>query len=572
MKSKCEAIRWVGGMFPALGLLVSLACGGGGGASPAPVVPPTPSFSLAAAPSNLSLAQGGSGSSTLTVAPKDGFTGTVTLSVANLPTGITASFNPVSTTTSTSVALTVSAATVPGTYAITLNGAAPGAASAATTLTLQVTSSLPSFSLSLNPTGPLTLLAGASGSVGVQVSGHNGFAGAVAFSVSGLPAGVTGTFNPVSSASASALQVTVGAAVAAGTYPFTIKGSSAGVTDATLPGSLVVTSGAAGTTDVYIAGYVNSSVPIAGYWKNGVPVALSDGSKTAVAYGVTVSGGDVYVVGYESDGDSYVMSSGVIDRYRVAKLWKNGTVTRLSDGTYNAEAHAAAVNGTDVYVAGREATTHSGTGGYSGYSVAKVWKNGVGTALTSAAGFAQASAIAFSGADVYLAGYQQVGNTYQTAVYWKNNTAVFLTDGSTVAEATGIAVSGSDVYVSGQQEAAVVGATVVKLWKNGVATSLSNGAQSDYGTGIALNGTDVLVSGSQAYAAMLWQNAQPIALTSATSAVAQTLAVTVSAGTVWLCGTYNSKAAYWDKNRQGWKLTDGTESLSSANGIFVVTH
>jgi hypothetical protein len=536
------------------------------------VVTPTPSFSLSAAPSTLSLAQGGTGNSTLSVAPKDGFTGTVTLAATGLPTGVTASFNPVSTATSTSVTFTVPAATVPGTYAVSLGGTAPGAPSTATTLTLQVTApSVPGFSLSQSPAGPVTLAPGASGSMGVQVSAHNGFAGAVAFSVSGLPSGVTGTFNPVASTSASTLQLAVGGAVAAGTYPFTVKGSSAGVADAALPGSLVVTSGAAGTTDVYIAGYVNPSLPIAGYWKNGVPVALSDGSKTAVAYAVTVSGADVYVAGYEADGDSYVTNLGVIDRYRVAKLWKNGTTIRLSDGTYHAEAHAVAVSGTDVYVAGREATTHSSTGGYSGFSVAKVWKNGVGTALTSPGGFAQASAIAFSGSDVYLAGYQQVGNTYQTAVYWKNNTAVILTDGTTVAEATGIAVSGTDVYVSGQQEATVVGATVVKLWKNGVATSLSNGAQSDYGTGIALNGTDVLVSGSQAYLAMLWQNGQPIALTNNT-AVAQTLAVTVSAGTVWLCGTYNNKAAYWDKNRNGWKLTDGTESLSEALGIFVVTH
>lgn len=675
MKSRFEMARWAGQMLPALGLLVSLACGGGGGsAAPTPAPTPTPSFTLYAAPSSLSLVQGTAGSASLSIIPKDGFTGSVTASAANLPTGVTASFNPASTTTATAVTFAVAAATVPGTYSITLNGVAAGASSAAATMSLQVTaSSVPSFSLAMNPAGPLTLAAGSSGNVGVQVAGQNGFAGPVAFSVSGLPAGVTGTFSPASSPTASTLLVTVGATVAAGTYPFTVKGTSAGVTDATLTGSLVVTTVAqpsfsltqspagplalvagtsgtlgvqvagqngftaavafsvsglpasvtgtfnpasstsastlqvsvgasvtagtypftikgtsagvadatltgslvvsnvvTGTTDVYIAGYVNPSLPIAGYWKNGVAVALSDGSKTAVAYAVTVSSGDVYVAGYEADGNSYVTNLGVIDRYRVAKVWKNGAVTRLSDGTYHAEAHAVAVSGTDVYVAGREATTHSSTGGYSGFSVAKIWKNGVGTALTSPAGFAQASAIAFSGSDVYLAGYQQVGSTYQTALYWKNNTAVMLTDGSTVAEATGIAVSGTDIYVSGHQETAT-GTKIAKQWKNGVATTLSNGAQSDYGTGIALNGTDVLVSGSQAYLAMLWQNAQPIAL-SDTSAVAQTLAVTVSNGTVWLCGTYNNKAAYWDKNRQGWKLTDGTESLSSANGIFVVTH
>ncbi len=496
----------------------------------------------------------------------------MTLSATSLPPGVTASFNPASTTTSTSVTFTVPAATIPGTYTITLSGAAPGASSTATTLTLQVTaSSQPGFSLAQTPAGPLALVAGASGSLGFQVSAQNGFTGAVAFSVSGLPTAVTGTFNPVSSTSASTLQVAVGGAVATGTYPFTVKGSSAGLADVTLAGSLVVSSGAAGTTDVYIAGYVNSSLPIAGYWKNGVPVALSDGSKSAVAYAVTVSGGDVYVAGYEEDGDSYVTNLGVVAKYRVAKVWKNGTTIRLSDGKYHAEAHAVAVSGTDVYVAGREATTHSGTGGYSGYSVAKIWRNGVGTALGPAVGFSQASSIALVGSDVYIAGYQQAGSTHQTAVYWKNGTVVFLTDGATVAEATGIAILGPDVYISGHQETAA-GTKIAKQWKNGVPTTLSNGLQSDWGTGIALNGTDILVSGSQGYAAMLWQNAQPIPLTSDTSAVAQTLAVTVSAGNVWLCGIYNNNAAYWDKDRHGWKLTDGTELLSSANGIFVVTH
>jgi hypothetical protein len=39
-----------------------------------------------------------------------------------------------------------------------------------------------------------------------------------------------------------------------------------------------------------------------------------------------VSGSDVYAAGYESNGSS-----------KVAKVWKNGAATSLTDGTYAAE-------------------------------------------------------------------------------------------------------------------------------------------------------------------------------------------------------------------------------------------
>ena len=678
MNSTREMLRWAGRGLSALGLLISLACGGGGGsAAPTPTPTPTPSFTLFAAPSALSLVQGTTGSVSLSVTPKDGFTGTVTASAANLPTGVTASFNPASTPTSTVVTFTVSAATVPGTYALSLNGVAPGAPSATTTLSLQVTaSSLPGFSLALNPTGPLTVVAGSSGNLGlqvaaqngftgsvafsvsglptgatgtftptsstsasnlqvavgaavaagtypftikgtsagvadatvagslvvsaaavssfsltqspagpltlvagtsgslsVQVAAQNGFAGSVAFSVSGFPTGVTGTFNPASSTSASTLQVTVGAAVAAGTYPFTLKGSSTGVADASLAGSLVVTAGATGATDVYIAGYVGTGNLIAGYWKNGVAVALTDGSVDAVAYAVAVSGSDIYVVGYETDGDVYISSTLVPSRYKVAKLWKNGVATRLTDGKHHADARALVLSGADIYIAGREGTTNYPVGGVNGFSAAKVWKNGVGTALSGLTGYGLASALTVVDGDVYVAGYQQIGNSFVAATYWKNGAAYPLTNGASSAGALGIAVAGGTVYVAGYEEPLGGGNEIAKLWTNGIATVFTNGQSSDAATGVALNGTDVWVTGSIGIQAVVWKNGQALALTSSTDKSAgQLLGLSVSAGSVWFCGVYGSQAAYWDKTGAGWKLTNGTELLSSANGIFVVTH
>ena len=62
----------------------------------------SPSYSLSAAPGNVSVKQGASTTSTITVTPANGFSGSVTLSASGLPSGVTAVFNP-ATTSSTSV-------------------------------------------------------------------------------------------------------------------------------------------------------------------------------------------------------------------------------------------------------------------------------------------------------------------------------------------------------------------------------------------------------------------------------------------------------------------------------------
>jgi uncharacterized membrane protein len=56
-------------------------------------------FTLSNAPSELTLAQGGSGTSTIYVVPQYGFTGNVSLAASGLPSGVSASFapNPAST-------------------------------------------------------------------------------------------------------------------------------------------------------------------------------------------------------------------------------------------------------------------------------------------------------------------------------------------------------------------------------------------------------------------------------------------------------------------------------------------
>src|SRR5208282_5178811 len=68
-----------------------------------------PNFSLSASPSSVTITQGASGTSTITVAPENGFTGNVSLSASGLPSGVTASFNPTSTSGTSVLTLTASA-------------------------------------------------------------------------------------------------------------------------------------------------------------------------------------------------------------------------------------------------------------------------------------------------------------------------------------------------------------------------------------------------------------------------------------------------------------------------------
>jgi hypothetical protein len=79
-------------------------------------------FSLSASPTSLSLAQGGSGTLTISTAVTSGSAQTVSLSASGQPAGTTVSFNPTSVTAGSSSTMTVSvgSSTAPGSYTITV--------------------------------------------------------------------------------------------------------------------------------------------------------------------------------------------------------------------------------------------------------------------------------------------------------------------------------------------------------------------------------------------------------------------------------------------------------------------
>jgi len=83
----------------------------------------------------------------------------------------------------------------------------------------------PDFSLSITPSSVTVPRGGGTASYTVTIAPTGGFNSPVTLSVSGLPAGATGSFNPNPATSSSALTITVSSSTARGTYPFTVTGT-----------------------------------------------------------------------------------------------------------------------------------------------------------------------------------------------------------------------------------------------------------------------------------------------------------------------------------------------------------
>ena len=97
----------------------------------------TATFTLAASPNTMTVAQGSSERSTITITPVNGFSGSVKLVASGLPKGVTASFKPNPATSTSTLALTASSTTTAGTATVTITGTS-GSVSATMTIELTV--------------------------------------------------------------------------------------------------------------------------------------------------------------------------------------------------------------------------------------------------------------------------------------------------------------------------------------------------------------------------------------------------------------------------------------------------
>ncbi len=167
----------------------------------------TPDFTINA--TNLappSVAQGVAATSTVTIAPLNGFTGSVALSCSITPVvtppPACAFVPPTIAGGSGTSALTVStSATTPaGGYTVTVSGAGPVTHTKVLSLTVTVPV-VPDFTMAASALSPATVAAGASSTSTVTIGPVNGFTAAVALTCTVAPAatrGPTCAFNPAS--------------------------------------------------------------------------------------------------------------------------------------------------------------------------------------------------------------------------------------------------------------------------------------------------------------------------------------------------------------------------------------
>ena len=207
-------------------------------------------ITVALAPATLSIAQGGSATSNITLARVGGLTGDIALTATGLPTGATVTFAPTTATgTATASVATVAAgaATPAGLYSVVITGTGAGSVAGAATLALTVTAAtVGNYTLAAAP-ATVSIAQGATGTSTITLTRTGGFAGAVGLAVSGLPTGITSTFNPASvTTNSSTLSLAVAGSVAAGTYNGTITGTATGLANVTTPITVTVTTAGGG--------------------------------------------------------------------------------------------------------------------------------------------------------------------------------------------------------------------------------------------------------------------------------------------------------------------------------------
>jgi len=198
----------------------------------------TASFTLSDSPSSLSITQGSSGTSTITVNDVNGFTGSVTLAASGLPSGVTAAFGTNPTTGTSVLTLTASSTATTGTSTVTITGTS-GSLTATTTLALTVSSTAtPNFTIAASPAS-VTVTQGASGTSTITITSTGSFSAATTLSATGLPSGVTAAFStnpvtPVANGSVtSTLTLTASASATVGAATVTITGTSGSLTHST---------------------------------------------------------------------------------------------------------------------------------------------------------------------------------------------------------------------------------------------------------------------------------------------------------------------------------------------------
>ncbi|HYW27057.1 MAG TPA: xyloglucanase [Terriglobales bacterium] len=246
----------------------------------------TPDFSLSSASNSIGVVQGSSSSTTISVAPSGGFSGSVAFSVTGAPAGVTATVSPTSSGTGTTLSVAASTTATEGTSRLTVTGTS-GTLTHSVAIALTVNNSAPpDFAIAATPAS-LSVPAGSSGTSTITITpAPSGGPGPVTLSASGLPAGVAASFtpDPVSSGN-SVLSLTASSTAAAGTATVTVTGTGSSVTHSVSIALTVTTSSGGGTGGVTLTSVVSSGGP---YFNEEDLTVSNTGTLTALSITIVV--------------------------------------------------------------------------------------------------------------------------------------------------------------------------------------------------------------------------------------------------------------------------------------------
>jgi hypothetical protein len=183
-----------------------------------------PDFSLSATPGSATVAPGQPATSTISVMPLNGYSGTVALSIlSGCPATATCSLSSSSVPAGSSSTLTVAttSSTPSGAYTITVNG---NGGTPNHTSTFALTVAVPDFSISASPSS-VALTQGGSNTSTITLTSLNGYATPVSLS-STCPASATCLLSALSvtPTGSSALSINTSANTPAGTYSIIVTG------------------------------------------------------------------------------------------------------------------------------------------------------------------------------------------------------------------------------------------------------------------------------------------------------------------------------------------------------------
>ena len=241
------------------------------------------------------------------------FTGGVTATLENPPAGVTGSISlgapnaPCSSGCNEAATLTLyaSSSAPPGRYNIALQllGGPGGTVDSAALVPIQLTA-LPGYSIAVNPAS-LSIAQGNTAGATVTITRTN-FTGTVTLAATGLPSGVTASFNPsqlTGTTLSSVLTLTAGASVPAGTANFSVVGTASSLANQTQAVPLTVAAFSLTATPTAL------NVAAGGTVTSAIKLIRAGGFSGSVTYGVVgVPTGLSATVTPTSVADSQVLS------------------------------------------------------------------------------------------------------------------------------------------------------------------------------------------------------------------------------------------------------------------------